>query len=142
MAFLMTGRRRNLLINALGDLAVRVCVGGGFILGALAGWQGHPRAASCPRDGVCVGEQLLTTMWSVFAPATVGALAGLAASLVVLLLLRRLRPRQTSPARPLGRWISARHAGRCRRCSRSVEPGDRVIWDATDKAVICATCVN
>ena len=134
--------RRNRVIDKLGDIAVRVGAGGGFILGAAVGLQGTPRAAGCPAGEVCVGEQFLATIWPVLGPAVAGAAAGLAASLMFVVLLRRLRPRGLKSSRPLGRWISARYAGRCRCCSGTVVPGDQVIWDAADRAVICAGCVG
>src|SRR3954449_6805579 len=76
----MAASRRNRAIGALADLAVRVGAGGGFILGLFAALQGHPRAAPCPRDGLCVGEQISAAVWGIFGPAFAGAFAGLAAS--------------------------------------------------------------
>jgi len=133
------------LRGVLGDLAVRVGAGGGFTLGLLAALQGHPRSASCPKDELCVGEQISAAVWGIFGPAFAGAFAGLAVSLLVVLLLRRLRTRlyapRTSPVpQATGRWIRARYAGRCRACSAGVVPGDRVFHDAEARAVTCADC--
>jgi hypothetical protein len=135
--------RRNRTIGALGDFVVRVGVAGGFTLGLLAALQGHPREASCPKDGLCVGEQMSSAVWGIFGPAFAGAFAGLAASLLVVLLLRRLRTSPAAPSPPplaTGRWISARYAGYCRSCSASVSPGDRVWHDPEARAVTCADC--
>ena len=41
-----------------------------------------------------------------------------------------------------GRWIRARYPGRCRRCNRSVEPGDRVLHDRVRRAIWCADCAR
>lgn len=141
----MAGSRRNRTIGALGDLAVRVGVGGGFTLGLLAALQGHPRAASCPKDELCVGEQISTAVWGIFGPAFAGVFAGLAASLLVVLLLRRLRTRPAAPSaspQATGRWIRARYAGYCRACSAGVAPGDRVWHDAQARTVTCADCAT
>jgi hypothetical protein len=141
----MAGSRRNRAIGALGDLAIRVGAGGGFAIGLLAALQGHPRAPSCPEDGLCVGEQISAAVWGIFGPAFAGAFAGLVASLLVVLLLRRLRATPAAPPASLvapapDRWISARYAGRCRSCSAGVTPGDRVWHDAEARAVTCADC--
>jgi hypothetical protein len=141
----MAASRRNRAIGALGDLAVRVGAGGGFMLGLFAALQGHPRPAPCPKDGLCVGEQISAAVWGIFGPAFAGALAGLGASLLVVLLLRRLRTRPAAPMaapprRATGCWIRARYAGRCRSCSAEVAPGDRVWHDPQAQAVTCADC--
>src|SRR3954469_5818732 len=141
----MAASRRNRAIGTLAELAVRVGAGGGFMLGLFAALQGHPRAAACPKDGLCVGEQISAAGWGIFGPAFAGAFAGLAVSLLVVLLLRRLRTRlyapRTSPGpRATGRWIRARYAGRCRACSAGVVPADRVFHDAEARAVTCADC--
>jgi hypothetical protein len=141
----MAASRRNRAIGACGDLAVRVGAGGGFMLGLFAALQGHPRAAACPKDGLCVGEQISAAVWGIFGPAFAGAFAGLAVSLLVVLLLRRLRTRPAAPSaepvpRAEGRWICARYSGRCRSCSADVAPGDRVWHDAQARAVTCADC--
>lgn len=138
----MRDPRRNRLIDALGNLAIRVGAGGGFILGALAGWQGQPRAVGCPADDVCVGELLKSTIWAGLVPAAAGAAAGLAASLVVVLVLRRLRRRVAVPEHPAGRPISARYAGRCSDCSAGVAVGDRVLHDRATRSVTCAACAG
>jgi hypothetical protein len=69
----MAGSRRNRTIRVVGDLAVRVGAGGGFTLGLLAALQGHPRSAPCPKDELCVGEQISAAVWGVFGPAFAGA---------------------------------------------------------------------
>ena len=53
------------------------------MLGLFAALQGHPRPAPCPKDGLCVGEQVGAAVWSIFGPAFAGAFAGLAAGLLV-----------------------------------------------------------
>ena len=91
---------RGRAIGALRDLAIRFCVGGGFLLGLLAGLQGRPRSANCAGGEACVGEQFALVMWAVFGPALAGAVAGLGLSLVVVLVLKRLRtPRERAGAR-------------------------------------------
>jgi hypothetical protein len=143
----MAASRRNRAIGALAEVAVRVGAGGGFMLGLFAALQGHPRAAACPKDGLCVGEQISAAVWGIFGPAFAGAFAGLAASLLVVLLLRRLRTRPAAPSaapapapQARGRWIRARYPGRCRSCAAVVAPGDRVRHDPQARAVTCADC--
>jgi hypothetical protein len=141
----MVGSRHNRVISALAELVVRVGAGGGFMLGLFAALQGHPRAASCPKDELCVGEQINAAVWGIFGPAFAGAFAGLAISLVLVLLLRQLRSRPDAPpvssaAHVPGRWIRARFSGRCRVCSAPVAPGDRAWHDPVARAVTCADC--
>ena len=96
----MAASGRNRAISALADLVVRVGAGGGFMLGLLAALQGHPRAVSCPKDELCVGDQISAAVWGIFGPAFAGAFAGLAVSLVLVLLLRRLREPPAAPPKP------------------------------------------
>lgn len=84
---------RDRAIDGLADLAIRVCVGGGFLLGVLAGMQGHPRAADCADGEPCVGEHFLPAVLSVAVPAAAGAFTGLVLALLVVRGLRRLRAR-------------------------------------------------
>jgi DNA-directed RNA polymerase subunit RPC12/RpoP len=39
-----------------------------------------------------------------------------------------------------GRWITARFKGRCRRCGRTVYPGDRILHFRYDRKVACRAC--
>jgi len=134
--------QRNDAIDVLVDVAVRLGAGGGFLLGALAGFQGRPRAVDCAPGEVCLGEQLVSAVWSVFGPALLGAVVGLLVSLAVVRLLRRLRPPVATIASRSGGWTTARYAGRCRRCADTVRPGDRVLWDRDAAAVTCADCAG
>ena len=87
MASGMRRSRRDRAIDAAQELALRLCVGAGLLLGLLAGLQGHPRAAQCADGDPCVGEQFSAGLWSVFGPALAGAVTGLALGGIVVLLL-------------------------------------------------------
>jgi hypothetical protein len=134
---------RNRVIAAFSDLVIKVCVAGGFTLGLLAGLPAHPHTPNCAKDDPCVGKQMSAAVWSVFGPAFAGAFAGLLAALFIVLALRRLRVRP-EPARSSseGSWINARYAGKCRRCARTTQRGEQVLWHGPGGGVTCAACVE
>lgn len=146
-------RTKNRLLSAGRELTFTVCVGGGTLIGLLAGLHESGQTPPPPKCTTpiasCVSDGISHGIWTVLTPVFIGALIGMA--IAAFLCLTILRPQRAGPTRsPVGasaasrfsdgKWIRARYPGRCKRCNASVVAGDKVFHSSSARAVWCASC--
>jgi hypothetical protein len=130
----LSGRQKRALTAQLRDAIFRLFTAAGMVVGLF--WAMNQPAqeppASCSTNGKrdaladCVGDSLVASLMPYILAMGAGDRAGAVLGVLVAQLMprdrRRRRHQPTGPAR----WITARYAGRCVRCSGSIAPGDRI----------------
>jgi len=134
------------------DLTLRLCTGGGVLLGLLWGFNNPPAPKKPPTctTANCVGDvvskSLSDGVWSVLGPALIGGAIGLAVALVIVLTLLRPRrgggPSSGRATNLSGRWIQAKYDGRCAGCRRQIRRGDPIFHSPAPRRTLCGACVD
>ena len=121
---------------------MRVCAGGGLLVGLLIGFSAEQKTPERCTTETCFSDGLLAGLLPVMVPALVGLLLGALVGMTLALLIRLDRgsePRVAAAAVDRRR-ITARYRGVCARCGGAVEPGDRIVHSRATRETWCYSC--
>src|SRR4051812_37413040 len=104
-----------------------------------------PLAPACtPATPQCASQTALKARTQMISKAIVGLLVGgtVGVGFALLIQPRRWQTNGSSvpPTMAGGRWITATFKGRCRRCGRTIYPGDRVLHFRAESKLACRIC--
>ena len=135
---LSSGLRRE-----INDFVFRLCTCVGLLIGLMVAFDkvDSVKVRTCPKDEICVGQQmadaLVPTLGAVLGGAMIGAIVGF---VLVAMMCPRRRVAASTAAMDRKVIKDARYAGTCAGCGGTIRPGDPISWEGVTRRAYCAEC--